>query len=79
LQKNTLHALGHQVCLYVIDKDGERFDYPQSCGYKPIAAHAATTKIDALVEQYIQGFVEYVTLSMLSAMSNRSFYPYFPI
>jgi glycosyltransferase involved in cell wall biosynthesis len=56
----ALHRLGHQVCIYALDKDGKGFDYPLSCDYQPIPAHPGSTKIDALIEQHIQEFVEYL-------------------
>ncbi len=34
----ALHRLGHQVCIYALDKDGKGFDYPLSCNYKPVPA-----------------------------------------
>ncbi len=59
----ALHRLGHQVCIYALDKDGKGFDYPLSCDYKPIPAQSAPTKIDALIQQRIQEFVEYLKQS----------------
>jgi glycosyltransferase-like protein len=59
----ALHHLGHQVCIYALDKDGKGFDYPLSCDYEPIPAHPAPTEIDALIGQRIQEFVEYLKQS----------------
>jgi glycosyltransferase-like protein len=62
----ALHRLGHQVCIYALDKDGKGFDYSLSCDYKPIPAHPAPTEIDALIQQRIQEFVEYLKQSNLN-------------
>ena len=59
----ALHRLGHQVCIYALDKDGKGFDYPLSCDYEPIPAHPASIEIDALIQQRIQEFVEYLKRS----------------
>lgn len=59
----ALHHLGHQVYIYALDKDGNGFDYPLSCNYEPIPARPAPTEIDALIEQRIQEFVEYLNQS----------------
>jgi glycosyltransferase-like protein len=59
----ALHRLGHQVCIYALDKDGKGFDYPLSCDYKPIPAQPAPTEIDVLIGQRIQEFVEYLKQS----------------
>lgn len=59
----ALHHLGHQVCIYALDKDGKGFDYPLSCDYEPIPAHPAPTEIDALIGQRIQEFVEFLKRS----------------
>ena len=59
----ALHRLGHQVCIYALDKDGKGFDYPLSCEYEAIPAHPAPTEIDALIQQRIQEFVEYLKSS----------------
>jgi glycosyltransferase-like protein len=59
----ALYHLGHQVCIYALDKDGKGFDYPLSCDYHPIPAQPAPKEIDALIRQRIQEFVEYLTQS----------------
>ncbi len=61
----ALHRLGHQVCIYALDKDGKGFDHPLSCDYEPIPAQPAPTEIDALIQQRIQEFVEYLKQSNL--------------
>lgn len=59
----ALSLLGHQVCIYALDKDGKGFDYPLSCGYQLIAARPACDQIDALIQQRIQEFVEHLSQS----------------
>jgi len=59
----ALHHLGHQVCIYALDKDGKGFDYSLNCDYEPIPARSAPTEIDALIEQRIQEFVAYLKQS----------------
>ena len=59
----ALHRLGHQVCIYALDKDGKGFDYPLSCDYEAIPAHPAPAEIDVLIQQRIQEFVEYLKQS----------------
>jgi hypothetical protein len=59
----ALRRLGHQVFIYALDKDRKGFDYPLSCDYEPIPAQPAPTEIDALIEQRIQEFVEYLKQS----------------
>lgn len=59
----ALHALGQQVCVYVLDKDGEGFDYSLSCDYKLIPAQPVTGGIEVLVQQRIQEFVNYLSQS----------------
>ena len=56
----ALHELGHQVCVYALDKDGKGFDYPISCNYELIPARPAPIELDALIQQRIQEFVEYL-------------------
>ena len=56
----ALHELGHQVCVYALDKDGQGFDYPISCNYELIPARPAPIELDALIQQRIQEFVEYL-------------------
>lgn len=61
----ALHQLGHQVCVFALDKDGQGFDYPLSCETQLILARSAPSKIDALIRQRIEEFV--VHLSQLTA------------
>ena len=56
----ALHELGHQVCVYALDKDGQGFDYPISCNYELIPARLAPSDPDGLIQQRIQEFVEYL-------------------
>ncbi|MBD1842644.1 MSMEG_0565 family glycosyltransferase [Cyanobacteria bacterium FACHB-63] len=62
---NTLHHLGHHVCVYALDKDGQGFDYPLSCSYQPVPAHPALSNGDALIQQRIDEFVDYLSSGQL--------------
>lgn len=62
----ALHQLGHQVCVYALDKDGKGFDYPLSCECQLIPAQAAPSETDALIRQRIQEFVAYLSQSELA-------------
>ncbi|UBF26894.1 MSMEG_0565 family glycosyltransferase [Kovacikia minuta CCNUW1] len=54
----ALHALGQEVCVYALDKDGTGFDRPLACHYKLVPAKPAPCGIDALIQQRIQEFVD---------------------
>jgi glycosyltransferase-like protein len=62
----ALHNLGHRVCVYALDKNGQGFDYPLSCTYQPVPARSAPAEIDALIQQRIQEFVEFLSPSQLT-------------
>lgn len=55
---SALHALGHQVCIYALDKDGLGFDYPLPCTYKSAPTKPAPAQLDRLIEQRIQEFID---------------------
>jgi glycosyltransferase-like protein len=55
----ALHQLGHEVCVYALDKDGSGFDRPPSTQYHLIPAHSVEGGIDQLIRQRIQEFVDY--------------------
>ncbi len=55
----ALHRLGHHVCIYALDKDGQGFDRPVDCDHCLIPAQAAPANIDGLIRQRIQEFVDY--------------------
>ncbi|HEY9700708.1 MAG TPA: MSMEG_0565 family glycosyltransferase [Trichocoleus sp.] len=59
----ALHQLGHQVCVYALDKDGQGFDYPLSCKYQPVPAQPGSPDIDRLIQQRIQEFVTFLNQS----------------
>ena len=59
----ALHQLGHQVCVYALDKDGKGFDYPLSCDRALISAQPAPSELDALIQQRILEFVDYFSQS----------------
>ncbi len=55
---SALHQLGHQVCIYALDKDGQSFDYPLPCTYHPIPTKPASAHLDKLIQQRIQEFID---------------------
>jgi len=57
----ALQDLGQQVCVYALDKDGIGFYRPLRCPYELVPAQPVTGGIDALIEQRIQEFVDYLT------------------
>ncbi|MEI6381589.1 MAG: MSMEG_0565 family glycosyltransferase [Cyanobacteriota bacterium ELA615] len=61
----ALVQLGHQVCIYALDKDGSGFDYPLSCSYQPILALEAPFEIDLLIQQRINEFIDFLSQSEL--------------
>lgn len=56
----ALQALGHQVCIFALDKDGAGFDRNLSCEFRLIPARDAPKEIDLLIKQRIQEFVNYL-------------------
>ncbi|NMF59092.1 MSMEG_0565 family glycosyltransferase [Pseudanabaena yagii] len=56
----ALQALGHQVCIFALDKDGTGFDRNLSCEFRLIPARDAPKEIDLLIKQRIQEFVNYL-------------------
>lgn len=56
---NALHAQGHHVCVYALDKDGQGFDWPLKCDRSLILAQPASSAIDDLIQQRIQEFVQH--------------------
>ena len=61
----ALHHLGHQVCLYALSKPGDCFDYNPSYQICLIPAQPAPAEIDALIQQRIQEFVNYLSQELL--------------
>ncbi len=59
----ALHELGHQVCVYALDKDGQGFERPLSCETQLILARSAPAQTDALIQQRIEEFVAYLSNS----------------
>lgn len=56
---NALHASGHSVCVYALDKDGQGFDWPMKCDRTFVPAQPAPSAVDALIHQRIQEFVQH--------------------
>ncbi|MBM0741524.1 MSMEG_0565 family glycosyltransferase [Phormidium sp. CLA17] len=61
----ALHDLGHFVCVYALDKDGSGFHRSLKCDSKLISAAPVTGGIDALIQQRIQEFVDYLKNDLL--------------
>ncbi len=58
---SALQALGHQVCIFALDKDGSGFEQHLSCDFQLIPAQPAPQEIDLLIKQRIQEFVDYLS------------------
>jgi glycosyltransferase-like protein len=59
----ALYLLGHDVCVYALDKDGSGFDRALACDVKLVPAQPAPDHIDDLIHQRIQEFVSYLSAS----------------
>jgi glycosyltransferase-like protein len=57
----ALHQLGHQVCIYALDKDGTGFARSLHCKYQPVPAQPAAADLDQLIQQRIHEFVSYLS------------------
>ena len=55
----ALQALGHEACIFALDKDGTGFCRPVACEYKLVPTQPALPSIDKLVQQRIQEYVDY--------------------
>lgn len=57
----ALHALGHEVCVFALDKDRQGFCRPLSCeaAFVPAPPVADPHAIDRVVEQRIQDYIAY--------------------
>jgi glycosyltransferase-like protein len=55
----ALQKLGHRVCIYALDKDGQGFDRDLNVEVKLVSTQSAPTDIDRLIRQRIQEFVDY--------------------
>jgi len=58
----ALTALGHQVCVYALDKDSQGFERTLPHAVKLIPAQVAPADIDALIQQRIQEFVDFLAV-----------------
>ena len=54
----ALQTLGHQVCIFALDKVRSGFDRTLSCEFRLIPAREASNEIDLLIKQRIQEFVD---------------------
>lgn len=62
----ALQALGHEACIFALDKDGTGFCRPVACEYKLVPTQPALPSIDKLVQQRIQEYVDYFSQHDLS-------------
>ena len=62
----ALYGLGHEVCIYALDKDDLGFDRPLNCEVRLISSKPAPTNIDGLILQRIQEFVDYLNQNQLT-------------
>jgi glycosyltransferase-like protein len=58
----ALTVLGHQVCVYALDKEGRGFERSLPHCTQLVPAQAAANAIDALIKQRIQEFVNFLTV-----------------
>ena len=59
----ALTALGHQVCVYALDKDGQGFERSLLHPVQLIPTQAAPTDIDTLIRQRIQEFIDFLAVN----------------
>jgi glycosyltransferase-like protein len=71
---SALQALGHQVCIFALDKDGSGFEQHLLCEYQPIPAKPAPPEIDLLIKQRIQEFVDYLIDYSQNSLLNYDIY-----
>jgi len=67
----AFHALGHDVCVYALDKDGLGFDRSLRCRYQLIPAQPVSGGIDQLIQQRIQEFVDYFTQAQFTQKQSK--------
>ncbi len=71
----ALWQLGHRVCIYALDKDGQGFDRALNVDVRLVPAQAAPADIDGLIRQRIQEFVDYFrAMSRLAAHPGHDYY-----
>lgn len=70
----ALQVLGHQVCIFALDKDGAGFDRNLSCECRLIPARDAPKEIDLLIKQRIQEFVNYLIDDSQNSQLDYDFY-----
>lgn len=62
----ALHSLGYEACIYALDKDGTGLYRPPLCSHKLVPTQPVSGGIDALIQQRIQEFVDYLHHSALT-------------
>lgn len=63
----ALTELGHQVCVFALDKDGAGFEQNPPCAVRLVPAQAAPADVDALIQQRIQEFVTFLSAELAPA------------
>ena len=56
----ALQAVGHEVCIYALDKDNIGFHRPLNVPSKLVPTKPAPKSVDELIEQRIQEFIDYL-------------------
>lgn len=69
----ALTELGHQVCVFALDKDGAGFDHNPPCAVRLVPAQAAPADVDALIQQRIQEFVTFLSVELATASGGSDF------
>lgn len=57
---SALTELGHDVCIFALDKDGLGFEQTPACAVQLVPAAPAPTEIDALIQQRIQELTDFI-------------------
>lgn len=70
----ALHRMGHQACVYALDKDGSGFYRALECEYELVPALPVLGNIDNLIQQRIQEFVNYLSEQHLKNCSYNYFH-----
>ncbi len=55
----ALHQLGHEICIFALDKGGQAFCRPLKCAWKLVPTQPAPAGTEMLIQQRIQDYVEF--------------------
>ncbi|MBD2176926.1 MSMEG_0565 family glycosyltransferase [Pseudanabaena sp. FACHB-1998] len=70
----ALQKLGHEVCIFALDKDGLGFERHLVCQFQAVLAKSAPKEIDLLIQQRIQEFVDYLVDYLSAATRDFDIY-----